>query len=1362
MDLIGSLIERCWRSSGASADFTAVDAWREPLDGKRWRCWAYFEGARQEGKRESWFQWLAAVPDHPDDGEPFSTKFEALLWYAEYAPAFGRYFLTQGDAQQATYLLSVGFNAWLELWEATTTFAPDELDELVRAVDRMMSVLFDIAGLGHDGRPDAVPTWANSRMRVQLFEVGVDLLRASADAEDEDGLHSAAGQLLGVLPALATEHEELLAKGAAVHLELGSAAENDSEAIAILDQGIELVRSGDSTGRTLIELDARLVVARAARVARTGRLEQALNEARHAVDTLHAIAAGGDAELSARCTLLDLESQLEPDDLLPRLRDLVTALEERARDMTTIDTLMPVKRDLDSAYRLLLAAIAKLVPPSSEQIDELFWIIRSLRSELVPRDGAEGDLLDTKAWSFRLLDRRLSRLPSTALFILEPVAGGVLLVVLESGSGTPEERCTVALGGAELERASGELIGASRGASDALISRLAAPEDLDSEPFEQAAADFSDALPVDVRARLEVAHTVLFAATAFRGSDEIPIEAIPLEDGRLGLTRVVARVATLDLLRNALAPNQFNVEPTDEMFVLRAEDPPDMDALLSAGAEMKGVLRVAQILELAPRLLEAPHSMEVKRALESGARVLHYIGHGVAGRADEQLFLRVDETLRASDLERMQGGRPPFTFLSTCLVGRSRHAPGGLHRGFGIALLQAGACGLIAATYSVPDDVCARVALAFYGLARSSPVGEALMCAKRELASHNMHPASWNAFALWGDPWATITPQQPVDGFASFTRDWPAYLSRWVATQRESDRDSCFGELAKLQSACPGTAVAVERLLSAIFTGTNDEEAVASLISDLAEFDMEGAMAVRLALAESRVRRLATEDASSKRQDALGEELGYALDLASDLDDSYAYVRFTRHAAEHLADGTPKVRVALNVATRMLPWLAADAAGVADSAEYVRAREQQWNEAYVIDLSALLGISEETQYDAYFGDDRALREVAMVLLPRETRPVVRIMQVSWRHWWLRYLATGTWSALADAVGALTDRNEATLSREISTALLQVLEDSAVGAVTDVQTWEGLLAGAQTLPHGDRLAIVAFRVFGRHANSIPVIAPDQAEDALSIIRDLDDPGLHAYLLMLVATASSAEATARYNLQALRLLGMLATDDAEYRPLIDTVAANLRACAVTLADDALQAWIDTSLGDLGTPSGTQQRTNPGVGPSTVVAQLEAEVERVMRNAVALALPDLAGGTPAEISGDEDPSRAEVAPTQSVPPTQPYGDGVTEATGPGPSGPRDDAAAAVDLGTRLEGERRYDAAEAAYRRADERGSAVGALKLGLLLEKAGFLDDADRAFFRAKERAGANGTKDWEVMIDARRALRRINGSNTEGHD
>ena len=94
--------------------------------------------------------------------------------------------------------------------------------------------------------------------------------------------------------------------------------------------------------------------------------------------------------------------------------------------------------------------------------------------------------------------------------------------------------------------------------------------------------------------------------------------------------------------------------------------------------------------------------------------------------------------------------------------------------------------------------------------------------------------------------------------------------------------------------------------------------------------------------------------------------------------------------------------------------------------------------------------------------------------------------------------------------------------------------------------------------------------------------------------------------------------------------------------------------------------------------------------------------------------------------------------------------------------DINAAFDLGVLLEEKKDLAGAEAAYRRADERGHAAAASNLGVLLEGKGDRADAEAAYRRADERGEANGAFNLGVLLEttedatgAEAAYRRADG-------
>jgi len=84
------------------------------------------------------------------------------------------------------------------------------------------------------------------------------------------------------------------------------------------------------------------------------------------------------------------------------------------------------------------------------------------------------------------------------------------------------------------------------------------------------------------------------------------------------------------------------------------------------------------------------------------------------------------------------------------------------------------------------------------------------------------------------------------------------------------------------------------------------------------------------------------------------------------------------------------------------------------------------------------------------------------------------------------------------------------------------------------------------------------------------------------------------------------------------------------------------------------------------------------------------------------------------------------------------------------RGDLEGAFNLGVLLEQRGELEGAEAAYRRADERGSAEGASNLGVLLEDRGELEGAEAAYRRADERGDGGGASNLGVLLEERGEL------------
>jgi hypothetical protein len=93
---------------------------------------------------------------------------------------------------------------------------------------------------------------------------------------------------------------------------------------------------------------------------------------------------------------------------------------------------------------------------------------------------------------------------------------------------------------------------------------------------------------------------------------------------------------------------------------------------------------------------------------------------------------------------------------------------------------------------------------------------------------------------------------------------------------------------------------------------------------------------------------------------------------------------------------------------------------------------------------------------------------------------------------------------------------------------------------------------------------------------------------------------------------------------------------------------------------------------------------------------------------------------------------------------------------------ATGACNLGVLLERRGDLEGAEAAYRRADERGHATGACYLGVLLERRGDLEGAEAAFRRADERGFGAGAYNLGLLLKRRGDLEGAKAARERARD
>jgi hypothetical protein len=151
---------------------------------------------------------------------------------------------------------------------------------------------------------------------------------------------------------------------------------------------------------------------------------------------------------------------------------------------------------------------------------------------------------------------------------------------------------------------------------------------------------------------------------------------------------------------------------------------------------------------------------------DKGASLLHFVCHGAAGTGGDQTIYLQDmvNNLSSSTVDGLDGfvtGFPrdhTFVFLNACEVGRTAPALVG-SGGFASTFLKLGASGVVAALWSVKDDLAHEVAEKFYKrmiAEPETPFAEILRDIRAQAYSGNAED-TYAAYCFYGSPLAKRT-----------------------------------------------------------------------------------------------------------------------------------------------------------------------------------------------------------------------------------------------------------------------------------------------------------------------------------------------------------------------------------------------------------------------------------------------------------------------------------------------------------------------------------------------------------------------------------------------------------------------------
>jgi len=471
------------------------------------------------------------------------------------------------------------------------------------------------------------------------------------------------------------------------------------------------------------------------------------------------------------------------------------------------------KAALQPQYELYLKVLSRSKQPKVVCAEDYLRVVEAMRDDLVSANlgfapaGDHPSVERIVSSRLRVMGAYLERLPETVVLIVERGVGVLTMFALRGGSDGLEDRIA-------LERASKQCVEAlidlmKRQGDD--IERIRRDERITKAffaPFEQAAGALWAALPEAIRAAISGSRSILFMPSAFGDLAGFPLEVLRTEEGWLGATHSISRLSSMRTLLELLSPNRMPSKLDARAMVVRAQDSKE---LTKADAEVDAVSRQLERLGLEVEVDRAPHVATVRAALDRGLRVLHYCGHGFAGRLGESLPLAASETMGPHDFSQLSGWGTPFVYLSTCEVGRARMTTTGSAAGVSTRLIEKGAPAVVGCLASVPDLVASAMADAFYQAAATLPLGEALATARK--ARVKVPPACWGVFGYFGDPALQLISR---DGAVPQTRRrtlrWDALVGRHLATRTAESRQRVLDAIAAERGKRAGAGDMLKRV----------------------------------------------------------------------------------------------------------------------------------------------------------------------------------------------------------------------------------------------------------------------------------------------------------------------------------------------------------------------------------------------------------------------------------------------------------------------------------------------------------------------------------------------------------------------
>jgi tetratricopeptide (TPR) repeat protein len=672
-----------------------------------------------------------------------------------------------------------------------------------------------------------------------------------------------------------------------------------------------------------------------------------------------------------------------------------------------------------SSYHLLVNIIAAdraALPAHLPLLLRVLYAIRTPNAVAALVSEGEGAYRSAR-FAVDILLARWSALKGAVLLVWETGAEDLVLTTLASGGGPLADRIEVACIPIGQADRLADCVNATRDASEQLSMRAIGLKRSSVSGMEQAARDVWNLLPATVRDILAAADTIYYSPSNESILDEFPLEA--LHDGQdfLGTKKVICRVPSLRHLSELLAHNRFRQAPPARALLVRAKDPlrSEDDRTVQQQVDLIAAGIKNEDLGLQLEILAEPSVDAFSQAAKALGTLLHFVGHGFAGEGGEVLVLSETEQVPIADVVTPSGVRAPFTYFSTCEVGRGRHMSSGAQRGLAATFLDAGAPAILAPAYRIPSHFLGEFAAFFYQQCASLPAGRALQQTRKLLHKQQYHPGCWATLALFGDPLACLTAEAAAMCSARST-PWSSLVFQYLATQDPQRQQTCL----EILKADPRLDDEDKSTISQwLVTGMINPQEVGELLERLQVQDGEAAATLNILWTLQEVKDI-DSDSTQETQEAARERLQHCLQMADTMRDSYAAVCVIEAYGKVGVpmDSLGSYRQLMDYEQVLLDMLSADAAALERIRTPLANMRQHLDSMVFMNIGTRFGYTDEDIEKADEGDPGALRRVALAMLEEEVHPEALTGVVPWYVWLLRWGGTGTTSACGNVLAAL--------------------------------------------------------------------------------------------------------------------------------------------------------------------------------------------------------------------------------------------------------------------------------------------------------------------------------------------------------